>query len=71
MSLKSKAKTLAERLTGTYIYRQLPRGIDFASDMKRFIPMYRVNTVFDVGANVGQSAKLFLAEFPNSHIYCL
>lgn len=63
-------KELAEWMTGTRIYRATPRGIDFAADMANALPMYRANIVFDVGANVGQSAKLFLAKFRNSHIYC-
>lgn len=70
MSLKSTVRALVERLTGVHIYRVLPRGIDFALDIKSGLPMYRVSTVFDVGANVGQSAIKFLAQFPKSHIYC-
>ncbi|RLC07817.1 MAG: hypothetical protein DRI24_24275, partial [Deltaproteobacteria bacterium] len=70
MSLRSKVKTLAEHLTGTHIYRVLPFGNDFVQDIAKALPMYHANIVFDVGANVGQSAKLFLAKFPSSHIYC-
>jgi FkbM family methyltransferase len=70
MSLRGKVRRVAERLTGTHIYRVVPRGIDFASDMGSALPMYRANIVFDVGANVGQSAKTFLDKFPSAHIYC-
>ena len=70
MSLKSKVKMLIERLTDTHIYRELPRGIDFIQDIANSLPRYRVDIVFDVGANVGQSAKIYLARFPRSHIYC-
>ncbi|VBB43580.1 Methyltransferase FkbM family [uncultured Desulfatiglans sp.] len=70
MRWKSKVRKLAERLTGTHIYRVLPRGIDFASDIAYALPMYRANVVFDVGANIGQSAKIFLEKFPTSHIFC-
>ncbi len=70
LTLLAKAKTFVEWLTGLRIYRRLPRGLDFVWDIKCAFPMYRVNIVFDVGANVGQFAKLFLAEFPNSHVYC-
>ncbi len=70
MSWKSKIKKFAERLSGTHIYRVLPRGIDFAKDISCALPMYRPNVIFDVGANVWQSAKQFLAEFPSAHIFC-
>jgi len=70
MSLKSNLKKLAERLTSTHIYRELPRGIDNIQDIAEWLPMYRVDIVFDVGANVGQSSKIYLARFPSSHIYC-
>jgi FkbM family methyltransferase len=70
MSLKSKAKKIVEWLTNTHIYREQPRGIDFVQDIANSLPRYRVDIVFDVGANVGQSAKIYLARFPSSHIYC-
>ncbi len=47
---------MAEKLTGTHIYRKLPRGIDVFGDMATILPNYRINVVFDVGANVGTSA---------------
>ncbi|MBN1218978.1 MAG: FkbM family methyltransferase [Anaerolineae bacterium] len=70
MNLKNKVKKLVEQLTDTHIYRVLPRGIDFIQDISNSLPIYRVDTVFDVGANVGQSSKVYLARFPSSHIYC-
>ncbi len=70
MSLREKLKELVERLTDTHIYRVLPRGIDFIQDIANSFPMYRVDIVFDVGANVGQSAKIYVDRFPGSHIYC-
>jgi FkbM family methyltransferase len=70
MSLKKSVKELVERLTDTHIYRELPRGIDFIQDITNSLPMYRVDIVFDVGANVGQSSKIYLNRFPSSHIYC-
>jgi FkbM family methyltransferase len=72
VSLKNKLKKLVERLTSTHIYRdrELPRGTDFIRDIGDFLPMYRVDIVFDVGAYDGDTSKIYLARFPSSHIYC-
>lgn len=56
MSIKITLIKMAEKLTGTHIYRKLPRGIDVFGDMATILPNYRINVVFDVGANVGKSA---------------
>lgn len=70
MSLKDKLKKLVENSAHIRIFGVLPRGIDVVYDIANSFPMYRVDIVFDVGANVGQSAKHYLKCFPNSHIYC-
>jgi FkbM family methyltransferase len=70
MSLLNKIKKLAEQLTNTRIYRRLPRGVDFIYDIANSLPVYHAEIVFDVGANAGQSAGIYLARFPDSHIYC-
>lgn len=70
MRIRRRIKRLARRLTGTPPPRTLPRGVDFARDMACALPRYRATVVFDVGANVGQSARLFLSKLPESHIYC-
>lgn len=44
-----------------------PRGFDLYHDLANIIPDARV--VFDVGANVGQSAQRYLKEFPRATIY--
>lgn len=63
-------KKFVERLTNTHIYRDLPRGVDFVHDIQKALPKYTIHTIFDVGANIGQSAKLFLRRIPGSQIYC-
>jgi len=68
-SLRS-ARLIFEKLTGTHIYRTLPRGIDIFDDIKIELPKLQVNVVFDVGANTGQSAKKYLKAFADSKIYC-
>ncbi len=69
MSLLGKLRRAAEKLTGTHIYRELPPGLDFASDIQAALPHFRARVIFDVGANVGQSASLMSARFPESEIY--
>lgn len=63
---------LLGQMTASHIYRNhsLPRGIDVFQDIVNFLPVFRADIVFDIGANVGQSSKLYLANFPSSHIYC-
>jgi len=70
MSIKGAAGKLVEKVTGTRIYRSLPFGIDLGQDISKLLPMCRFEVVFDVGANLGQQAKVFLHEFPSSHVYC-
>lgn len=70
MSLKHRLKRLVEELANVHIYRVLPRGIDVAYDIAHSFPRYCIENVFDVGSNLGQSAKLYLDCFPGSQIYC-
>lgn len=63
-------RALTERLTGTHIYRVLPRGIDVFHDIATALPLFDATTVFDVGANVGQSARVYLSKFSRAHVYC-
>jgi FkbM family methyltransferase len=70
MSLRSVVTKLVEHLTGPQGHRAMPRGMDVVRDLANSLPRYRVEVVFDIGANVGQSAKVFLARFPSSHVYC-
>jgi len=41
----------------------------FADDLRLGVPGADFQTVFDVGANVGQTADLFSKAFPNAHIW--
>ena len=49
---------------------ELGRGDDFARDLKLTPLAARMQLIFDVGANVGQSALRFLKEFPELRIVC-
>jgi len=44
--------------------------MDVATDIARTFPAYHITTVFDVGANVGDTALEYLSCFPDSEIYC-
>ncbi|MBA3010205.1 MAG: FkbM family methyltransferase [Proteobacteria bacterium] len=70
MRIKKRIKTFIEHLTGTRIFRRLPRGISVFNDIKGALPDYHMDTIFDVGANVGKSAASYTALFPASRIFC-
>lgn len=60
-------KRCLEKFFGIRIMKSLPRGLDFISDIKSISD---VMTVFDVGANVGQSAIPYSINFNDAKIYC-
>lgn len=70
MSLIHGIRKFVEQLTNTRIYRRLPHGVDCVQDISHFLPNYQVKTVFDVGANVGQSMEKYLTQFPHAKIHC-
>ena len=61
---------LAER-TGRRVYRvrDLPWGMDFRRDSERRAPQVSFETIFDVGANVGQSTLRFASWFPRATVW--
>lgn len=63
-------KRSVEKLTGTRILRTLPHGTNLFRDIENELPAWRAEMVFDVGANVGQSAERFLDAFPAAELYC-
>jgi FkbM family methyltransferase len=66
------AKSLIDRSTGYWIYksRHLPIGSDFRIDVTRKLGCGKIRTVFDVGANFGQTYTTFRRYFPDALIYC-
>ena len=48
----------------------LPRGVSFFHDVRQWLGGWRFDVIFDVGANVGQSAHVFAEENPQAQIYC-
>ncbi|RMF24135.1 MAG: FkbM family methyltransferase [Cyanobacteria bacterium J083] len=61
-------KELGEKLFNLRIYRNLPHGSDVFYDIRKYFPDYRMETIFDVGANIGQAALLLAKAFPKSQI---
>ena len=69
-ALASSLKEWAETATGCRIYRNsIPQGADLSADIARSFGIQNIRTVFDVGANVGQSALAYLKLFPAATIY--
>lgn len=64
-------KSFIEKLTGYWFYKSrfLPAGVSLKHDIGRF-NHGPLKTIFDVGANVGQTFFSFSNDFPGSHIYC-
>jgi FkbM family methyltransferase len=70
MGINRLLKKIVERLPGIILISSLPRGVNIFNDIKKALPNYSLDTIFDVGANVGQSAKTYISYFPSSQIYC-
>lgn len=63
-------KEAVERLVKCRIYRNsLPHGLDLFYDIDRRFDRAIIKVVFDIGANIGQSALAYSREFPEAEIY--
>lgn len=49
-----------------YTDSSLPIGIDISKDLRRIMPGHSFKTIFDVGANKGQTVERFLKMFPEA-----
>lgn len=64
------AKEAVERITGLHVYRHgLPHGTDLVADIEKRYGAKNLKVVFDVGANVGQSALAYAEGFPSAEVY--
>lgn len=50
------------------LMREIPVGISYPYDVKRFYKNYRVSKIFDVGANIGQTSLFLNNHFPQATI---
>jgi len=67
---KTKIINILERLSGRQIVRRSPgRGADLFANIDQIYGKQNFRVVFDVGANVGQTAVVYRKEFRNAEIY--
>lgn len=70
LPLFKSLKESIEKVSGCRIYRHtLPHGVDCYFDIERKLGRKGIKTVFDVGANIGQSAITYARQFPQAEIY--
>ena len=69
ITFRRQVKNLLESTLGLNVYVGA-HGHDECTDIKAAFGDIPVRCVFDVGANVGQSARKFMAAFPRADIYC-
>jgi FkbM family methyltransferase len=63
-------KRQVEKLFGCHIYRgKIPHGAEIFVDIDRAVGVKNIRTVFDIGANVGQTALHYAIRFPKADIY--
>lgn len=70
MNIKQQTKSIFEKVTGLTFYKKLPFGLDVLGDIKFRMKEHNFQTLFDVGANRGQTAKYMRKKFPEAKIYC-
>jgi FkbM family methyltransferase len=70
MSITKKMAYIVEKLTHAHILRVLPRGVDPFYDLSNCLPHLKMEVIFDIGANVGQSCRTYIERAPGSQIYC-
>lgn len=70
--IRKSLKSLVHRATSYWIYksRYLPIGADLKIDITYRAGHRAVHTVFDVGANSGQTYEVFREKFPDAFIHC-
>ena len=64
---RKQINRLIQSVTGLTVFRGVPRGVSVAHDLKTMsVP---VETVFDIGANVGQTALECAISWPTAEIF--
>jgi len=60
-----------EKITGTKVFKSIPLGVNPFVDINYYINDINIEIIFDIGANIGQSARFYREKFPNSKIYSI
>jgi len=65
-------KQIIENLTGYWIHKKkyLPMGTSLQNDIVNRFNYKKLDIIFDIGSNIGQTHKAFKQDFPKSKIYC-
>lgn len=63
------ARQTVEKSTGLRIIKRRPWGLEFAADIRQALPTHSMRVVFDVGANLGQSALAYAQDWPAAEIH--
>ncbi len=58
------------RMSAPLLWRGLPHGVNPHADVDRRLTRTRITTVFDVGANKGQTASVLRRWYPRAIIHC-
>lgn len=69
MQLTKTVKRSVQRLLHGVIVPMSPRGTDLFHDIAGWLPATPIATIFDVGANVGQSARAYRKAYPAAAIH--
>lgn len=69
-TLKTKIKKVINKSFGIWMVQtaQLPPGLDLYEDIKNKLGFKKVVTIFDVGANIGETVASYHKEFPDAKI---
>ncbi|MCP4595376.1 FkbM family methyltransferase [Neptuniibacter sp.] len=70
MRVRRTSKIKAGKAAKQYVFREMPFGVSIDHDIAQRFPDFQLNVIFDVGANVGQSALRYASTYPSSAIYC-
>lgn len=70
MGLRKSIKRLIKNWLGDDVLDVIPRGGNPFYDIRKSLPEYTIESVFDVGANIGQSVKEYKKNSPASVVYC-
>ena len=69
---KEVIKRIFHNFTGFVLVksRNYPHGINPFIDIDNCMDGYKIDVIFDVGANIGQNINLYKYFYPESQIYC-